>query len=85
MLARFTREYAPPDFSEEPGQKAVAKAAWPRALGRDFPIEAASVQLANSVFQDEHRMRALRQHDVRTLADSASVALTRIGESYAKN
>ncbi|MCA9238571.1 MAG: FkbM family methyltransferase [Planctomycetales bacterium] len=47
----------------------MTNAACYRAFGRDFYIEPASAQHANSVFQDEYRIRALRQHDVRTIVD----------------
>ncbi|MCA9238155.1 MAG: FkbM family methyltransferase [Planctomycetales bacterium] len=47
----------------------MTNAACYRAFGRDFHIEPASAQHANSVFQDEYRIRELRQHDVRTIVD----------------
>jgi FkbM family methyltransferase len=39
------------------------------AFGRDFFVEPASAQHCNAVFQDEYKIRDLRQHNVRTVLD----------------
>ena len=40
-----------------------------QVYGRDFFIEPASAQFANSVFQDEYQINVLRSHKVRTILD----------------
>lgn len=50
----------------------MTHAACYQAFGRDFFIEPASAQHANAVFQDEYKIRDLRQHNVRTILDVGS-------------
>ncbi|HMO86382.1 MAG TPA: FkbM family methyltransferase [Lacipirellulaceae bacterium] len=47
----------------------MTHAACYQAFGRDFYVEPASAQHCNAVFQDEYKIRDLRQHNVRTVLD----------------